>query len=195
MSEIYTQKQKKIALILYIAISITIIVIMAGIVYTIADIIMATGKMELFLSLNFGYQIAVIGTLFAGLFFLVVYFFGLYRKGVNVILKNIFRKKVYNDKYRNRTGVRIAAGALMVSIFSIILGIIVAIFYDVFTAPSNGDRTTLTTIFKELSQGQVVLFIGIIMLIIIGLVFALNYLWYNGYYTILRLIEDLEEES
>ena len=195
MSENYTQKQKKIALILYIAISITIIVIIAGIVYTIADIIMETGKMELFLSLNFGYQIAVIGTLFAGLFFLVVYFFGLYRKGVNVILKNIFRKKVYNDKYRNRTGVRIAAGALMISIFSIILGIIVAIFYDVFTAPSNGGRTTLTTVFKDLSQGQIVLFIGIIMLVIIGLVFALNYLWYNGYYTILRLIEDLEEES
>lgn len=195
MSENYTQKQKKIALILYIAITITIIVIIAGIVYTIADIIMETGKMELFLSLNFGYQIAVIGTLFAGLFFLVVYFFGLYRKGVNVILKNIFRKKVYNDKYRNRTGVRIAAGALMLSIFSIILGIIVAIFYDLFTAPSNGGRTTLTTVFKDLSQGQIVLFIGIIMLVIIGLVFALNYLWYNGYYTILRLIEDLEEES
>jgi len=195
MSENYTQKQKKIALILYIAISLTIIVIIAGIVYTIADIIMATGKMELFLSLNFGYQIAVIGTLFAGLFFLVVYFFGLYRKGVNLILKNIFRKKVYNDKYRNRIGVRIAAGALMLSIFSIILGILVAIFYDIFTAPSNGNRTTLTTIFKEISQGQVVLFIGILLLIIIGLVFALNYLWYNGYYTILRLIEDLEEES
>ena len=195
MSENYTQKQKKIALILYIAISLTIIVIIAGIVYTIADIIMATGKMELFLSLNFGYQIAVIGTLFAGLFFLVVYFFGLYRKGVNLILKNIFRKKVYNDKYRNRIGVRIAAGALMLSIFSIILGILVAIFYDIFTAPSNGNRTTLTTVFKEISQGQVVLFIGILLLIIIGLVFALNYLWYNGYYTILRLIEDLEEES
>ena len=195
MSEDYSQKQKKIALILYIAISIIIIVIIAGIVYTIADIIMATGKMELFLSLNFGYQIAVIGTLFAGLFFLVVYFFGLYRKGVNVILKNIFRKKIYNDKYRNRTGVRIAAGALMLSIFSIIIGIIVAIFYDIFTAPSNGDRTTLTTVFAEISQGQIVLFIGIIMLIIIGLVFALNYLWYNGYYTILRLIEDLEDES
>ncbi|TFG14757.1 MAG: hypothetical protein EU535_02900 [Promethearchaeota archaeon] len=195
MSEDYSQKQKKIALILYIAISVIIIVIIAGIVYTIADIIMATGKMELFLSLNFGYQMAVIGTLFAGLFFLVVYFFGLYRKGVNVILKNIFRKKIYNDKYRNRTGVRIAAGALMLSIFSIIIGIIVAIFYDIFTAPSNGDRTTLTTVFADISQGQIVLFIGIIMLIIIGLVFALNYLWYNGYYTILRLIEDLEEEN
>ena len=113
-----------VATIFYVAITITVIIIIAGIVYTIADLIMATGKMELFLSLNFGYQIAVIGTLLAGLFFLIVYFFGLHKKGRTVILKNIFRKKLFNDKYRNRIGVKIAAGALMFSIFAIIIGIL-----------------------------------------------------------------------
>ncbi len=197
MSEIhFSKKQKTVAMIFYIAITITIIIIIAGIVYTIADIVMATGKMELFLSLNFGYQIAVIGTLLAGLFFLVVYFFGLYKKGRTMILRNIFRKKHYQDKYRNRWGVRIAAGALMFSIFAIIIGILTAIIYDTFTSPSpSGERTTLSTIFAELSQGQIVLFIGMIMLLIIGLVFFLNYLWYNGYYLILRMIKDLEEDD
>jgi hypothetical protein len=193
MNEIYTTNQKKVALVLYIAITITIIVIIAGIVYTIADIIMATGKLSLFLSLNIGYQVAVIGTLLAGLFFLVVYFFGLYKKGKSVILKNIFRKKIYEEKYRGRIGVKIAAGALMLSIFSIIIGIITAIFYDILTAPATGDRTTLSTVFADMSQGQIVLFIGIFMLLILALVFALNYLWYNGYYLILKMIKDLEE--
>lgn len=196
MSKIrYSKKQKLVATIFYIAITITLIVIIAGIVYTIADIIMATGKMALFLSLNFGYQIAIIGTLLAGLFFLVVYFFGLYKKGRTLILKNIFRKKLFNEKYRNRIGVKIAAGALMFSIFSIIIGILTAVIYDLFTRPATGDRVTLTTIFAELSQGQIVLFIGLLMLIIIGLIFFLNYLWYNGYYLILRMIQDLEEED
>ncbi len=196
MSKIrYSKKQKLVATIFYIAITITLIVIIAGIVYTIADIIMATGKMALFLSLNFGYQIAIIGTLLAGLFFLVVYFFGLYKKGRTLILKNIFRKKLFNEKYRNRIGVKIAAGALMLSIFSIIIGILTAVIYDLFTRPATGDRVTLTTIFAEMSQGQGVLFIGMLMLIIIGLVFFLNYLWYNGYYLILRMIQDLEEED
>jgi len=196
MSKIrYSKKQKLVATIFYIAITITLIVIIAGIVYTIADIIMATGKMALFLSLNFGYQIAIIGTLLAGLFFLVVYFFGLYKKGRTLILKNIFRKKIFNEKYRNRIGVKIAAGALMLSIFSIIIGILTAVIYDLFTRPATGDRVTLSTIFAELSQGQVVLFMGMLMLIIIGLIFFLNYLWYNGYYLILRMIQDLEEED
>jgi len=197
MSKIhYSKKQKLVATIFYIAITITLIVIIAGIVYTIADIIMATGKMALFLDLNFGYQIAIIGTLLAGLFFLVVYFFGLYKKGRTLILKNIFRKKLFNEKYRNRIGVKIAAGALMFSIFAIIIGITTAILYDIFTSPSpGGERTTLTTIFAEISQGQIVLFIGMLMLLIIGLLFFLNYLWYNGYYLILRMIKDLEEED
>jgi len=194
MSEIqFSKKQKLVATIFYIAITITVIVIIAGIVYTIADLVMATGKMALFLSLNFGYQIAIIGTLLAGLFFLVVYFYGLYKKGRSLILKNIFRKKLFNDKYRNRIGVKIAAGALMFSIFAIIIGILTAVIYDLFTRPASGDRITLSTIFAEMSQGQVVLFIGMLMLLIIGLVFFLNYLWYNGYYLILRMIKDLEE--
>ena len=196
MSKIrYSKKQKLVATIFYIAITITLIVIIAGIVYTIADIIMATGKMALFLGLNFGYQIAIIGTLLAGLFFLVVYFFGLYKKGRTLILKNIFRKKLFNEKYRNRFGVKIAAGALMLSIFSIIIGILTAVIYDLFTRPATGERVTLSTIFAQLSQGQIVLFMGLLMLIIIGLVFFLNYLWYNGYYLILRMIQDLEEED
>ncbi|MFX1338776.1 MAG: hypothetical protein ACFFDK_09215 [Promethearchaeota archaeon] len=196
MNEIhFSKKQKLIATIFYIAISLTIIVIIGGIVYTIADLIMETGKTELFLSLNFGYQIAIIGTLLAGLFFLVVYFYGLSKKGRSLILKNIFRKKLFNDKYRNRIGVKIAAGALMLSIFAIIIGILAAFIYDLFTRPSSGDRLTLSTIFANMSQGQVVLTIGMLMLLIIGLIFFLNYLWYNGYYLILRLIKDLEEED
>ena len=191
----FSKKQKLFATIFYVAITITVIIIIAGIVYTIGDIIMATGKMELFLSLNFGYQIATIGALLAGLFFLIVYFFGLYKKGSTLILKNIFRKKQFNDKYRNRIGVKIAAGALMFSIFAIIIGISTAVIYDLFTRPATGDRVTLNTIFAELSQGQIVLFIGMLMLMIIGLIFFLNYLWYNGYYLILRMIKDLEEED
>lgn len=194
MNEIHFSKQQKlVATIFYIAITIIIIVIIAGIVYTIADLIMATGKMALFLSLNFGYQVAIIGTLLAGLFFFVVYFYGLYKKGRTLILKNIFRKKQFNEKYRNRIGVKIAAGALMFSIFAIIIGILTAVIYDLFTRPASGDRITLSTLFAQMSQGQVVLFTGMLMLLVIGLVFFLNYLWYNGYYLILRLIKDLEE--
>ncbi|TFG06145.1 MAG: hypothetical protein EU539_08460 [Promethearchaeota archaeon] len=194
MSEVYTNKQKKIALALYLSIAISCLVTIGGIVYTISDLIMATGKMALFLGLNIGYQIAIIGALLAGLFFLIVYFFGLYKKGVQLILRNIFRKKYYNDKYAKRIGVRIAAGALMLSIFTIIIGLLFAVFYELFTGGSDGGTLPLSTIFVNFSQGAIVLTFGLFLFLIIGLIFALNYLWYNGYYMILKLITDLEEE-
>ncbi|MFX1453557.1 MAG: hypothetical protein ACFFCM_22190 [Promethearchaeota archaeon] len=194
MSESHSNQQKKIALAMYVSIAITSLITIGGIVYTIADLIMATGKMELFLSLNFGYQIAIIGALLAGLFFLIVYFYGLYKKGVNLILKTIFHKKYYNEKYAKRLGVRIAAGLLMFSIFAIIIGLVIAIFYDLIVGSPSGNNLPLSTVFANLSQGAMVLTVGIFLFIIIGLIFALNYLWYNGYYMILKLIMDLEED-
>ncbi len=188
----YTNTQRKIATVLYILVIIAVLVTIGGAIYTIADLIMATGKMELFQTLNFGYQIAIIGGLLAGLFFLLIFFYGLYKKGSNLILTNIFKKRIYNDKYKGRLTVRLAAGALMFCIFAIIIGILFAIFYDLTMRPT-GSEGTLSTAFENFSQGQVVLTIGIGLFTIIGLVFFLNYLFYNGYYMILKMITDLED--
>lgn len=189
---IYTKTQRKISTVLYILVIIAVLVTIGGAIYTIADLIMATGKMELYQTLNFGYQVAIIGGLLAGLFFLLIFFYGLYKKGSTLILNNIFKKRIYNDKYKGRITVRLAAGALMFSIFAIIIGIFFAVFWDLTMRPAGGEGT-LTTALENFSQGQVVLAIGLGLFVIIGLIFSLNYLWYNGYYMILKMITDLED--
>ncbi len=189
---IYTKTQRKIATVLYALVIIAALVTIGGTIYTIADLIMATGKMELYQTLNLGYQVAIIGGLLAGLFFLLIFFYGLYKKGVNLILNNIFRKRIYNDKYKGRITVRLAAGALMFSIFAIIIGIFFAVFWDLAMRPAGGEGT-LSTAFENFSQGQVVLTIGIGLFVMIGLIYLLNALWYNGYYYILKMITDLED--
>jgi len=189
---LYTNTQRKISTVLYILVIIAALVTIGGAIYTIADLIMATGKMELFQTLNFGYQMAIIGGLLAGLFFLLIFFYGLYKKGSTLILNNIFKKRIYNDKYKGRLTVKLAAGALMFSIFAIIIGIMFAVFWDLTMRPAGGEGT-LATAFESFSQGQIVLTIGIGLFILIGLIFALNYMWYNGYYMILKMITDLED--
>ena len=189
---LYTNTQRKISTVLYILVIIAALVTIGGAIYTIADLIMATGKMEIFQALNFGYQVAIIGGLLAGLFFLLIFFYGLYKKGSNLILNNIFKKRIYNDKYKGRLTVRLAAGALMFSIFAIIIGMLFAVFYDIALRPAGGEGT-LSTAIENFSQGQVVLIVGIGLFVIIGLIFALNYMWYNGYYMILKMITDLED--
>ena len=155
---------------------------------------MITGKLPLFLSLSFGYQIAIIGGFLAGFFFLIIFFYGLFKKGVKILIKIIFKSKEIEEEYENRKIVKIIIGLLMLSIFAIIIGIIISIVIDLLIGSS--DTLSLLSIFGAFdSTGPFVLFLGIFLLIMNALAFALNYLWYNGYYLILKMIGDLEAED
>ena len=89
----FTKKQVNIAIIFYVAIVSACIITLAGVIYTIADLLMAQGKLGLFLSLSLGYQIVIIGGFFAGLFFLLILFVGLFKRGTKGLLKYIFKTK------------------------------------------------------------------------------------------------------
>lgn len=183
---IYSNYQKIIANIFYISIVSACIITIGGVVYTIADLIMAEGKLELFQGLNLGLQIAIIGALFAGLFVLIVIGIGMSKKGRIFLLRTIFRERVLLSKYKNRRSIQIITICLLVSVFAIILGIIVAFFYELFIGISF-------TFLQDFSQGQLVLFIGLIIFMIVGLVIGFFYLWHNGYYLIVSMFFTLEK--
>ncbi len=191
----YSGGKKLIANILYISIVISLIMCIGSIVWLVLDVIMAQGKMELFLSWSFGIQIAIVGTILAALFFLLIIFYGLFKRGTSVLLKIIFKPRELEERYRHRTGVRIIAGMLMVSLFAIILGIVIAVFYEFIVAILGRTEFTLSGVLENLSGGQIALIISVSYLIINGLAFALVYLWFNGYGLILKMLYTLEEED
>ena len=189
----YTKIQKVIATIFYILIVIASIVSLGGVVWTIADIFLGvSGKFELFLSLSLGYQIAIIAGLLAGLFFLLIFFFGLFKKSTRSLIKFIYKKRELEEKYKNRTDVKIAAGGLLISLIAIIIGIIFAIVQDILTV-SSGGSSTLADLFG--STGPWVLFIGIGLFLVVGIALFMVYFWKNGYYILLRLIGAIEKSN
>lgn len=191
----YSDKLKTIAMIFYIAVVVSCVITIAGIVYTIADLIMSEGKLTLFLSLNFGYQIAIVGGLFAGLFFILIFFFGLYKKGITAILKFMFKKVELEDKYKHRIDVQIAAGGLLLSVMAIIVGLAISLFYELLVGSSDTDTPTISNLISLFSQGQILLFISIIVFSFVGLSIFLVYLWNNGYYIILKFVGGLEDSG
>ena len=191
----YSGGKKLVANILYISIVISLIMCIGSIVWLVLDVIMAQGKMELFLSWSFGIQIAIVGTILAALFFLLIIFYGLFKRGTSVLLKIIFKPRELEERYRHRTGVRIIAGMLMVSLFAIILGIVFAVFYEFIVAILGRTEFTLSGVLENLSGGQIALIISVSYLIVNGLAFALVYLWFNGYGLILKMLYTLEEED
>ena len=189
----YSKGQRVIALIFFILIVIASIVTLGGVVWTFADIFIGTtGKWDAFLTLNLGYQIAIIGGLLAGLFFLLVFFFGLFKKTSRSLIHFIYKKRELEEKYRNRIDVKIAAWGLLVSLIVIIIGVIFAILWDIFTS-SAGDPSSILTFLG--SSGPRVLFIGIGIFLLVGICLFMIYFWKNGYYLILRIMGKLEKIS
>ena len=189
----FSKVQKLIAAIFYVLIVLGCIVTLGGVVWTFADIFIGTtGKFELFLDLSLGYQIAIIGGLLAGLFFLLIFFFGLFKKSTRSLIKFIYKKRELEERYKNRTDVKIAAGGLLVSLIGIIIGIIFAIIQDVISV-SSGESSTLMDLLG--STGPWVLFIGIGMFLLVGIALFMIYFWKNGYYIILRVIGAIEKEE
>ncbi len=191
----YTGRQKIIGTIFYVSFVIAFIMIIGSTIWTLLDIIMAQGKTELFLRLSLGLQIAIIGGILAALFFLLILFYGLFKKGTTVILNIIFRPIELEDKFKNRKTVKIAAGALMISLFAIIIGIVISIIYEVFRSLVGGQEFSIAGLTENLSGGQIALIISILYLIITILALALLYMWFNGYGLIIRLLYTLEEED
>lgn len=188
---VYSKRQKIIAGILYISIVISILISVGGSALAISEIFQPSGKWSAFISASLGWRIVIIAGLLAGLFFFLLLFYSLAKKGINLVLKITCLKKDYDEKYKGRTNVKIGAAALMLSLFAILIGIVYLILEEFLVAPT-GEGSFLTFL-TSLSGGQLLLFIGIGLLMINGLLFGLNYLWYNGYYLILRMIGGLEK--
>lgn len=188
----YKKVQRYTAQILYVMYVIAIIIIIGGVAWTIADLIMRYGKTTLFLQLSLGYQVAIVGIILAVFFFLVIFFYGLFKKGIIVILKILFKKKTYPKRFKNKWSIRIIIAAMMLSVFAIIIGSVFSLVFDLILGVTDG-AFSLSALLETYSGGLIALFIGIFVFLINSLSFLLIYLWYNGYYAILKLVADLED--
>ena len=191
MKSDYSSRQRAIGELYYIFIVAACIITLGGLVWSIADYWMPTGKLGAFLELNIGYQIAIIAGFLAGLFFLLIFFFGLFRKGNILVLKFLFKKRSIEEPFRNRLDVKIAAGGLLISIIAIIIGLIYAIVNDLLIGP--GSTAPFSNLLSTFTSGNWTLFIGLATFACIAISLFMVYFWKNGYYLILKIMGTLEK--
>jgi len=191
--EEYSSRQRIGAEIFYILIVLACLVCLAGVIWSIADFISPTGKLQVFLDLSLGFQIAIVAGFLAGLFFLLIFFFGLFRKGLNSLLKIMFKKKEVEERFKNRLTVKIVAGGLLISVIAIIIGLVISVIYEIFIGPEGG--SPFATFLSELSTGNWILLAGIALFATAGIGLFMVYFWKNGYYVILKLMGSLESKE
>ncbi len=188
--EIYPSKQRVVGDLFYIFIVISCLTCITGGIWSIFDFIMPTGKLYAFMGLSTGYQIAIIAGILAGLFFLLIFFFGLFKKGRRWVLHFIFKVREIEEKYKNRIDVKIAAGGLLISIMAIIIGLVVAIIQEILLGPSPS--SPFSALLASFSAGNWILFTGISLFAILAVTLFMIYFWKNGYYVLLRVMGKLE---
>jgi len=188
--EIYPSKQKVVGDLFYIFIVSSCLICIIGGIWSIFDFIMPTGKLESFLGLTLGYQIAIVAGILAGLFFLLIFFFGLFKKGRKWVLHFVFKVREIEERYKNRIDVKIAAGGLLISIMAIIVGLVIAIIQEIVLGPSPS--SPFPGLFASFSTGNWILFTGISLFAILAVSLFMIYFWKNGYYVILRVMGKLE---
>ena len=190
-AESFNSKQRTVGQIFYIFIVISCLTSITGGIWSIFDFIMPTGKLASFLALSLGYQIAIIAAFLAGLFFLLIFFFGLFNKGRRWVLHFVFKVREIEEKYKNRVDVKIAAGGLLISIMAIIIGIVFALIQEILLGPIPS--SPFSALLASFSFGNWILFSGISAFAILGVVLFMIYFWKNGYYIILRVMGKLEK--
>jgi len=186
----FTSKQRAVGELFYIFIVIACLITVTGGIWSLFDFVMPTGKFETFLSLNLGYQIAIIAGFLAGLFFLLIFFFGLFKKGRKWVLVFIFKLNEIEEKYKNRLDVKIAAGGLLLSLMAIIIGIIIAVIQEIFGSSSS--TSPFSGFLESFTSGNWILFTGVSAFAVLAVTLFLIYFWKNGYYLILKIMGVLE---
>ncbi|TFG16098.1 MAG: hypothetical protein EU531_07600 [Promethearchaeota archaeon] len=186
----YSPRQRAVGELYYVFIVAACIITLGGLVWSIVDYWMPTGKLGAFLELNLGYQIAIIAGFLAGLFFLLIFFFGLFRKGSILVLKFLFKTRNIEERYRNRLDVKIAAGGLLISIIAVVVGLIYAIINDLLIGP--GSTAPFSNLLSTFTSGNWTLFIGLVTFAFIAISLFMVYFWKNGYYVILKIMGTLE---
>lgn len=189
--EIYPSNQRVIGDLFYIFIVISCLICITGVIWSISDFIMPTGKLETFLTLTLGYQIAIVAGILAVLFFLLIFFFGLFKKGRKWVLHFIFNVREIEEKYKNRIDVKIAAGGLLISIMAIIIGIVISVIQEILLGPSQS--SPFSALLASFSTGNWILFTGISLFAILAVTLFMIYFWKNGYYLILKVMGKLEK--
>ena len=187
----FTSKQRAIGELFYIFIVIACLITVTGGIWSIFDYVMPTGKFDAFMLLNLGYQIAIIAGFSAGLFFLLIFFFGLFKKGRKWVLMFTFNLKEIEEKYKNRLDVKIAAGGLLLSLMAIIIGIMIAIIQDILGGSSS--TSPFSGLLASSSSGNWILFAGVSGFLVLAVSLFLIYFWKNGYYLILKIMGVLEK--
>ncbi len=159
-----------------------------GIIWRIKDLFTETGWDE-FKDLSIQTQIFVVGLILLGMFFLTLFLVVLFRRGKRSMHSMLFKEK-YEELSKDETYLpaKVITAGTLICIFTIFLGLIIAIIGFFLNAGEGDDPLNLWGWFTDLTGGSRILLVGGSVLVLDGLIYLAVFTWKNGQWVVINQI-------
>ena len=187
----YSSWDIRFAKVIYYGFILASVVLVLGIWALILTIILPSGAWAAFLNLDLGYQIAIIAGAITGHLFLLVLFYTLFRGGMVRLCQMLFKDRLVAKKWEDYYGLRMLVGVALIGLYitglSLLIGLLPTVFFNTLGA-------MWLWMVVNFDIGQWILWVGLDILIIVGIVFVGLALWNRGVFWVLSHVKEIEEE-
>ena len=187
----YSTWDIRFAKVIYYGFILASVVLVLGIWALILTIILPSGAWAAFLNLDLGYQIAIIAGAITGHLFLLVLFYTLFRGGMIRLCQMLFKDRLVAKKWEDYYGLRMLVGVALIGLYitglSLLIGLLPTVFFNTLGA-------MWLWMVVNFDIGQWILWVGLDILIIVGIVFVGLALWNRGVFWVLSHVKEIEEE-
>ncbi|MFX0024994.1 MAG: hypothetical protein ACFE8M_01160 [Candidatus Hermodarchaeota archaeon] len=186
----YSTWDLRIAKTIYYSIIIGAAVTILGIWLMIISWLVEEGIWDEIASLGPGVVALIIVGIIVGHLFLLVLFYILFRGGILRLCQRMFKDRVLAKKYEDYTALRLLVAVALISVYIFLITLIVVIIpYFLWELVAQ-----LLAYVLQFNPGEWVLFIGILMLVIIGIIYLGFVLWNHAVFAVLKRVKRIEEE-
>jgi hypothetical protein len=187
----YSTWDIRFAKIIYYGIIIASAVLVLGIWMLILTILLPPEAWTWWVNLDLGYQIAIIAGAITGHLFLLVLFYILFRGGMVRLCQALFKDRLVAKKWEDYYGLRMLVGVALIGLYITVLSLLIGLLPTVFF---NTIGDLFIWMFHWEQRALWVLWGGLMILMIVGIVFLGLALWNRGVFWVLSHVKEIEEE-
>ncbi|MHA1985446.1 MAG: hypothetical protein ACW98D_02295 [Promethearchaeota archaeon] len=187
----YSTWDLRFAKVIYYGFILASLILVLGIWAVILTIIIPSGAIAAFLALELGFQIAIIAGMITGHLFLLVLFYTLFRGGMVRLCQALFKDRLVAKKWEDYYGLRMLVGVALIGLYITILSLLIGLLPTVFF---NTIGDLFLWMFNWAQARFWLLWVGFMILIIVGIIFVGLALWNRGVFWVLSHVKEIEEE-
>lgn len=187
----YSIWNRRVARAFFFATVVGTLIIVIGIWVSIIWFMAEQGVLTWFANIEPGYVAVIILGIIIFHIFLLILFYILFRGGKERLLKILFKDRMIAKKYQDFTTLRILVGLLLWLVFLTIVILIITLLPAAF---GQALATVFVWMAATFNPGQWILWVGVVILVGIGIFFMLFVLWNKGVYWVLKRVKVIEEE-